>query len=61
MKDSPTPRDRFSREALRDRLRGLATRALTGGPGRLTAFTLDLAAGTARYAAGRLRGREAPW
>jgi hypothetical protein len=46
---------------VKDSLRRMATAALTGTPGRLFAFVVDVGAASARYYSARLRGRETPW
>jgi hypothetical protein len=47
--------------AMKDSVRRLAIRLLTGSSGRLVAFVIDVSAASAIYWSRRLRGKETPW
>jgi hypothetical protein len=46
---------------MKDNLRHVAVRFLTGSSGRLAAFLIDVTSAVAVYWSRRLTGRETPW
>jgi hypothetical protein len=46
---------------MKDSLRRLAVRLLTGSSGRFVAFVVDVSAASARYWSRRVAGKETPW
>jgi hypothetical protein len=47
--------------AMKDSVRRLAVRLLTGSSGRFVAFVIDVIEASAIYWSRRLRGKETPW